>query len=116
MKPHRLIYKSPCRCFRIIEVPDECSRFEDLEGEMFDSTVNPDVEAATLEADKRHFRRLVEAEGVWGYELEKWNPEPDQGWEHIDSCYGFVGQYVEGAEDFEHYIVDEMKTKIFVET
>lgn len=55
---------------------------------------------------------LAEQHGVYGYELQRWNPEIDVGWEHIDSCWGFVGQYSETDLTFNHYIVDEMKGQI----
>ena len=55
---------------------------------------------------------LAISKGVWGYELQKWNPEVDKGWEHVDSCYGFIGNFKEEN----HYIVDEFKQQIYNNT
>jgi len=52
--------------------------------------------------------RIVEVDDeyfdIFGYVLEKWNPEIDKGWEPVDNCFGFVGPY---GTDNQHYIVDE---------
>jgi len=92
----RTIYtKGP---FRIIEIPDEFATLENLEGDCFCLKVNPDQDAKQLEIDQKKFRQKVYDEGVFGYVLEKWNPEVGVGWETVDSCWGFVGQYQEDAE------------------
>jgi hypothetical protein len=50
---------------------------------------------------------------AYGYVLEKWNPEPGKGFEEVDSCFGFVGQYSpkDSSGLFDHYIVNELKEK-----
>lgn len=52
--------------------------------------------------------RIVEMQDT----VEKWNPEIGIGWEHVDSCWGFVGEYRQGVETYDHYIVDELKRQI----
>ena len=47
---------------------------------------------------------------VYGYVLEKWNGEIDKGWEDVDSCFGFVGEYDEHSNN--HSIVEEFKQLI----
>lgn len=107
---HRLIHiEGP---FRIIEVIDECTLLEDLKGDCYNPEVNPDIDADVLKRDERKFERHVDEFGVFGYVLEQWNPEIDKGWQHVDSCFGFVGQYQDGAEDYDHYIIDELKRQI----
>lgn len=90
--------------YRIIEVTDECSSIEDLSGDCFDPAVNPDVSPTLLVKEQRAFVSLVSSVGVFGYVLEKWNSEINQGWECVDSCFGFVGPY---DTDNQHYIIDE---------
>lgn len=42
---------------------------------------------------------------VYGLVVEKWNPEIDKGWEHLDSIWGVEYSYIEGAvEDYFSYI------------
>ena len=96
--------------FRIIEIQDEFSTVDDLAGDSFCPKTNLDIDPKKLEKEKADFSRQIENCGVYGYILEKWNPEVGQGWSHIDSCFGFVGQYDRITND--HYIVDEMKSQI----
>lgn len=95
--------------YRIVEIPDETYRLEDLKGDCFNPEVNTDIDPKDLRRDELKFERRVNDDGVFGYILERWNPEIGHGWEHIDSCFGFIGSYTEGAEDYEHYIVEEFK-------
>jgi hypothetical protein len=74
---------------RLRIVPDETCSLEDLEGDCFNSKVNPDVPASTLERDRKAFIEKVNAEGVWGIIGECFDGER---WQHADSCFGFVGQ------------------------
>ena len=89
----RVIYQKDSH--RIIEEHDEDSTFEDLAGDSFKSGCNPTVMIELLLDDAKEFRERIETEGVFGYVLEKWNPDIDRGWEHVDSCFGFVGRYDE---------------------
>jgi hypothetical protein len=98
--------------FRIIEIPDEYYNLDDAKGDSFCSRTNPNISAEILKEEELKFERLVETEGMFGYVLERWNPEIDVGWEHVDSCWGFVGSYDPKHKDFNHYIIDEMKGKI----
>jgi len=98
--------------YRIVEHVDADYSLEDLKGDMFDHSYHPGFDAESLRDEERHFEELVSREGVYGYELERWNPAVSAGWEHINSCWGFVGQYSETDESFKHYIVDEMKQTI----
>jgi hypothetical protein len=104
----RVIWTSADECFRIIEHPDSWMDFEDLCGDTYRPEVHPDIPAEQVLREKEEFRDLVNREGVFGYILEQWNPAPGKGWEHVDSCWGFVGQYTKGDKTFEHYIVEEM--------
>jgi hypothetical protein len=72
--------------------------------------VNSDIPREQLEKELEEFRDLVDREGVYGYILQKWNPAIGKGWEHIDSCWGFVGQYTELDATFNHYIIEEMES------
>lgn len=104
-----VIYRSNCGRYRITEHIDMCFDMENLKGDCFNPSVNTDIDPNTLENEERQFEDRVNNEGVYGYVLEKWNPAPDKGWEHIDSCWGFVGRHT--AKNT-HYIVAEMKGTI----
>jgi len=107
-----IIFETPDKTRRILEVSAETFSMDDLKGDCFSPEANPDIDAEVLKRDEIKFERLVENEGVYGYVLEKWNPEPGSGYEDVTACWGFVGQYAEGDETFEHYIVAEFKTLI----
>ena len=111
MKPFNVIYQT--ERYRIVECFDSCTyRWDELKGDCYDPKHNPDIDPAELKQQERDFEDLVRNEGVFGYELQRWNPNPDCGWEHVDSCFGFVGRYSETDERFNHYIVAELKAQI----
>lgn len=95
--------------YRIIEVLDEVTTFEDLIGDCFCPVTNPEIDKGALESDLRKFKRRWDSESVYGYIVQQWNPEIDCGWEEIEACYGFLGTYDKGAEDYNHDIVEEFK-------
>lgn len=103
--------------FRIIEHQDTHFDFEDLCGDNYNPKHHPDIEPEILASQLSEFTDLVNSEGVFGYVLERWNPEIDAGWEEIDSCWGFIGSYDPAPNNgFDHYIVDEMKSIIAEES
>lgn len=108
----RIIFETPDKSYRIVEYQDTDVIMEDLKGDSYNPKHNPDIDAEKLREEEIHFEDLVNREGVFGYELQRWNPEPGMGYDHVDSCWGFVGQYSETEETFKHYIVDEMKNQI----
>lgn len=107
---HRIIFEQ--NNYRIIEIVDEHFDWDNLKGDTYNCKVNSDISEQQLKEEEKQFEDLVNREGVFGYILQKWNTAIDTGWEHVDSCYGFVGQYSESEEIFKHYIVDEMKNTI----
>lgn len=94
--------------YRIIERDDCAFSLDDLCGDMYRPECHPDIPKDTLERELKAFTDLVESEGVFGYELQKSCPLC-KTWTHVDSCYGFVGQYDASRPEFNHYIVDELK-------
>ncbi len=106
----KVIYKNDR--FRIVQIEDHNYRLSDILGDCFCPVTNPDIDPKKLVEEKSKFLSLVESAGVFGFELEVWNPGIDQGWIHLDSCWGFVGEYDEKQDQFNHYIVTEMKFKI----
>ena len=91
--------------FRIIETPDNAYNMDDLKGDCFEPDANKDIDVQQLKHEECRFERLVYEGGVNGYMLEMWNPSVGHGWEAVDSCFGFVGDYHPEANS--HYIVDE---------
>lgn len=105
----RILYQE--KGFRIIEQADTESQFDDLCGDSFNPLFHPNIPAKRLEQERVEFRETAEREGVYGYTLERWNPAVGAGWEHVDSCWGFVGQYDENAKNprLTHHIVPELR-------
>jgi hypothetical protein len=104
----RILWESKDKTKRIVEVSDTFVDFEDLCGDTYKPELHPEIPRETILKELEDFRELVEREGVFGYALEVWNPTPGTGWTHVDSCFGFVGQYSETKERFKHYIVVEL--------
>ena len=111
MKP-KTIYESKNKVWRIIEIEDLITSIDDLKGEGYDPKVNTNIPAEQLLKEEREFELKAFNYGIYGYALEKWNPLPGIGYEHVDSCFGFVGRYDSNEEEFNHYIVEEFKTQI----
>lgn len=108
----RIIWTSTDNRYRIREMPDHDVSLEDLKGDCFNFEASGYTGTREeLAKEERDFEELVEREGVFGYALETWNPTPDHGWEHVDSCWGFVGQYSPSEETFNHYIVEELQSQ-----
>ena len=106
----RVIFESGA--YRIVEQFDEHFNLEDLMGDTYCPKVNHYICTEQLAREKMEFIDLVNRENVYGYCLEKWNCAVGKGWTHIDSCFGFVGQYSPNEEIFNHHIVDELKRQI----
>jgi hypothetical protein len=100
---HNVIIMDKTKGYRILEVLDTDFDIENLKGDCFNPFVNNDRSIAQLRIEEVQFENKVRDEGVYGYILERWSPQFDTGWEHVDSCFGFVGNY----ETEKHYIVDE---------
>lgn len=94
--------------FRITEHINDSYSMKDLKGDSFDPEVVTNVTCLELHRQEKEFEDKVNREGVYGYVLDHWEPAVDSGWESIDSCWGFVGQYHCGHPKFNHYIVKEM--------
>jgi hypothetical protein len=106
---HRIIWESEDQTYRILEILDSHADMDSLKGDCFNTKVNSDIDPEKLREEEKHFEEFVEREGVFGYVLEHWNPAVGVGYEHVDSCWGFVGAYTPTEETFNHYIVDELK-------
>jgi len=100
----RTIFETADKIYRIIEMADDTCNSDDLKGNCFD---RPD-----LKEQERAFNLIIENEGIFGYVLERWNPEAGIGYEQIDAYWGFVGTYDPAIPIKNHYIVDELKSQI----
>lgn len=98
--------------YRIIELCDKYADIDDLKGDTYNPKVNIDIDPKQLLKEEREFERLVDSSGVFGYALERWNTDIGQGWNTVDSCFGFVGMYDSKVELYNHYIIDEFKAQI----
>ena len=94
--------------YRIIELHDDYINMKDLKGNCYNPSANPDIDVKVLELQEKAFEEKVYSEGLYGYELQKWSPQINIGWEHVDSCWGFVGTH----KDNDHYIIEEYRDKI----
>ena len=95
--------------YRIIETRDFDYDMINLKGDCFCPAYHPDIDPVALEKQERDFEQRVYDENVYGYTLEKWNPDVCQGWQEVESCWGFVGRYTENNK---HYIVEEFSNMI----
>ena len=114
----KVIYLDLKSGFRIVQWADNSTQLNDLKGDCFNPGVIKDIELIKLKAEELGFEEKVESLGVYGFTLEKWNGNINKGWEHFDSCGGFVGEYNSSGNacaDTLHYIVDEMKETIAIE-
>lgn len=115
MRDGRIIFSTDDSSYRIIEHADLDASLEDLKGDCFNHEASGYTGTREeLAQEERDFEDLVNREGVFGYVLERWNPAPGKGYEHVDSCWGFVGQHSPGDRSglFDHYIVNELKSQI----
>lgn len=110
----RVIFLSNDLHYRIVELVNLDYDIENLKGDCFNpkyiDQMNPGITVEQLRAEELVFEEHVASSGVYGYMLERWNPAPGVGWEHLDSCWGFVGPH--HHENNSHYIVDELKSQI----
>lgn len=85
--------------YRITEIEDHNYSISDLIG---------DYEGGSYTQAVADMEKLVNELGVYGFEIEKWDPAIGKGWESVDSCWGFIGQYSSDEKsDQHHYIVGE---------
>lgn len=95
--------------YRILEVLDLSFDLSDLKGDCYNFELTGYTGTREqLKQEEKEFERTVKQEGVYGYVLQAWNPAVDAGWESVESCWGFVGQYDQHKHDF----VDELKSII----
>ena len=73
---------------RIVAMPDDHCRMDDLKGDCFDPRVNSNINPNRLAREEREFEERVAREGVWGFRAEYWNGSE---WIEADSVWGFVG-------------------------
>jgi hypothetical protein len=98
--------------YQIVEYPDVDFSIENLKGDLFNASLHPNIPAEVLKAEENDFENLVKSEGVFGYSLECWDTRTGEGYEPVDSCWGFVGQYREDDDQFNHSIVKEFEETI----
>lgn len=117
MKNAHTIFETDSGKYRILEVLDPDVDLDNLKGDIF----NPDhmeemhgkgMSLEKLREEELDFEAEVNREGVFGYVLEVWDPSPGCGWTHVDSCWGFVGQWDPKSDRYNHYIVEELKNQI----
>lgn len=108
----KTIYETKDRKYRILEVEDNYIDMDNLKGDCYNPKVVTDIPLTQLKNEEKAFEKFVYENGVYGYVLEKWDAKPGQGYTHIDSCFGFIGEYSEKDDKFNHYIVDELKSQI----
>lgn len=94
--------------YRIVEIQDQYYDIDGLKGDCFCPSTNNDIDLNVLKKQEQDFENNVYNNGVFGYILEKWNPEIGIGYEVINSCYGFIGTHA--IEN--HYIVSEFLEQI----
>lgn len=79
----------------LVVSPDDYVDLGDMEGDMFNPRVNPEIRPAWLEQERKNYRAMLEREGVWCISAHYRNASG--AWEQGDCCCGFDGGYVEEA-------------------
>lgn len=82
---------------RLIRTIDEDYDLNTLKGDTYNPIYNPDISLNKLKNEERLFERRVREEGVWGYEVQQWNPEIGRGWQFVEAAWGFVGDDFNGS-------------------
>lgn len=75
---------------RLLAALDTDFQLEDLKGDTYNRKVNPDVPEERMAREELEFEERVERQGVYGLIGEVRTDETT--WEHVDSCWGFVGE------------------------
>lgn len=75
--------------------PDEYADLGDMEGDMFNARLNPEIRPAWLEQERKDYRAMLEREGVWC--ISAYYRNASGAWEQGDCCCGFDGNYVKEA-------------------
>ncbi len=70
-------------------IPDIHFNMDDLKGDTYNHKVNHDIPIAQLLTEERNFELKVERQGVYGLIGKARNNQGE--WDHVDSCFGFVG-------------------------
>lgn len=81
---------------------DEYAQYEDLAGDCYNVEINADSVPGgerTILAQEKDFKRQIERDGVWGFIVERKCPCCGN-WEHVDSCWGFVGRPEDFADEY----------------
>jgi hypothetical protein len=73
---------------RLRIVPDDYATFEDLTGDVYSTSANPDIPASRLKREAKIEMERINRLGVVGIIGEYFDGEQ---WQHADSCFGFVG-------------------------
>ena len=92
--------------------PDDYFTVEDLEGDCYNPSVNPDIDPDQLAEERNEFVDRINREGVVGIIGEY---RSNNGWEHADSCWGFVGNdYIDSGydDDIKTNTVDQLRESI----
>jgi hypothetical protein len=82
-------YEPAFRDVRLRIVADDCCDLENLLGDTYNPKVNTDIPESRLERERQQEIDRINRDGVWGVIGEYFDGEQ---WEHVDSCFGFVGQ------------------------
>ncbi len=95
---------------RLIRMPDYNYDIEDLKGDCFNPETCPEIPGEEIREQELQFEQRARDEGVWGYEVQRWNSEIGGGWEHVDSIWGFIGNDFEGS-GHDTDLIDQLKTR-----
>ena len=112
-----IIFKSGV--YRIRIERDLDTNIDDMKGDMFCVDLCPDIDPDEIKKHEKDYDDNFYTCGAYGVILEKWNPEVDAGWEHVDSCWGFENWdihpetgYIMDPNYDNNYVVQEFKALI----
>lgn len=91
--------------------PDDYVELGEMEGNMFDARLNPEIRPAWLEQERKNYHAMLERDGVWCISAHYRNARGE--WEQGDCCCGFDGNSV--REDSVEFMRNAMEMRAQVE-
>lgn len=88
---------------RLVQMEDLFSTPSCIEGDMYNASVNPEIDPDELSNERRRFYAKCVREGIHGVRLEARSAQGDE-WKRLDSIGGLVGDEFIGSETADEFI------------
>ncbi|MBI6727128.1 hypothetical protein YA0089_26300 [Pseudomonas viridiflava] len=88
---------------RLVQMEDLFSTPSCIEGDMYNASVNPEIDPEELSNERRRFYAKCVREGIHGVRLEARASQGDE-WKRLDSIGGLIGDEFIGSETADEFI------------